>query len=302
MKRSYSKSTQQESNNIISPSQNLDYELIDFGNQRKLERFGQLILNRPEVEAKSQQMLPKKVWDTAHWYFHEEKGKTGNWKRLQTGAVENWKISYQNEFILNFDLQLTNFKHIGIFPEQATNWDFIVQQLKKIEKPAKVLNLFAYTGAATMVAAKCGATVTNVDSVKQILNWARQNAEQNNIDTIRWILEDARKFVDKAVRRGEQYEGIIMDPPAFGYGTKNEKWKLEKDLGSLLESALKLLSPQQHFFILNTYSPKLNSLRLKNLIHEVKGFPPQHSPSFLGLESNKEEPLILGNIVRFSYP
>ena len=168
-------------------------------------------------------------------FFYEEKGKTGNWVNQKKSASE-WEIGYNyKKLSLAFDLKLTSFKHIGIFPEQAENWKYIQEQLNRIKGEKTLLNLFAYTGAASCVAAASGAKVTNVDSVKQVSNWARKNAQKNNLDTIRWIIEDARKFVDKASRRGEFYNGIIMDPPAFGYGAKKKKWKLERDLKSLIE-------------------------------------------------------------------
>lgn len=285
--------------NYLYPSTHLDYALLDCGNQRKLERFGKLILNRPEIEAKWPTKLPKKDWEQADWYFFEEKGKKGKWEKTKE-AEEKWEISYSNGFKLVFDLQLTNFKHIGIFPEQVANWDFIVDQLSQMKKPAKVLNLFAYTAAASIVAAQCGAEVTNVDSVKQVLNWGRGNAEKNKVHTIRWILEDAAKFVEKAVRRGDQYDGIIMDPPAFGYGAKKEKWKLERDLEPLLKNVSKLLQPNAHFFILNTYSPKMKMQELKHILKNMPACPKNYEASTLALKSKQKLNLPLGNLIRWS--
>lgn len=299
MKGIHSKSTEIKQPNYTFPSNHLDYELLDCGNQRKLERFGSLILNRPEVEAKWASKLPKSEWEKADWYFYEEKGKKGEWKSTKE-AKEAWEITYQNDFELQFDLQLTNFKHIGIFPEQVANWDFIVEQLKRLKKPAKVLNLFAYTGAASIVASKCGAEVTNVDSVKQVLNWGRSNAEKNKVDNIRWILEDVAKFVEKAVRRGDQFNGIIMDPPAFGYGAKKEKWKLERDLEPLLKKVSTLLQPDAHFFILNTYSPKMKMQDLEQLLKNMSICPPNYEASTLALKSKQKLNLPLGNLIRWT--
>lgn len=299
MKGIHSKSTENKQPNYTFPSNHLDYELLDCGNQRKLERFGSIILNRPEVEAKWSSKLSKSEWEKADWYFFEEKGKKGEWKSIKE-AMKEWKITYQNDFKLQFDLQLTNFKHIGIFPEQVANWDFIVEQLNHLKKPAKVLNLFAYTGAASIVAAKCGAEVTNVDSVKQVLNWGRSNAEKNKVDNIRWILEDAAKFVEKAVRSGDQFNGIIMDPPAFGYGAKKEKWKLERDLEPLLKKVSKLLQPDAHFFILNTYSPKMKMQELDYLLKNMPACPKNYESSTLALKSKQKLNLPLGNLIRWS--
>jgi 23S rRNA (cytosine1962-C5)-methyltransferase len=188
---------------------------------------------------------------------------------------------------------------VGIFPEQAENWNYIQDCLSQLKGERKVLNLFAYTGAASIVAASCGATVTNVDSVKQVLNWGRENAEKNQLDNVRWILEDARKFVEKSLRRKDTYHGIIMDPPAFGFGTKNEKWKLEKDLRQLLEQSIQLLSKDQNFFILNTYSPKLSMDQLQKILKEMKHFPSEHEARILGLATPQKKVLGLGNLIRF---
>lgn len=286
---------------FLSPSAGLDYEFLDAGNYRKLERFGEVILDRPEIEAKGKPLLPKSDWDKADWYFKEEKGKTGEWIN-QSPAPSEWSISYQHkEVALSFHLKLTAFKHIGIFPEQAENWNFIQSQLSGIKGEKKLLNLFAYTGAASVVAAASGAVVTNVDSVKQVLNWGRENAAINQQDTVRWILEDARKFVQKSIRRGDKYHGIIMDPPAFGYGSKKEKWILEKDLKQLLEQSVQLLNPDQHFFVLNTYSPKLPMSDLRSLLNTTHSFPKKYEASILGLKFLKSKELALGNLIRFSH-
>jgi 23S rRNA (cytosine1962-C5)-methyltransferase len=285
----------------LSLNSGLDYEFLDAGNYRKLERFGKLVLDRPEIQANWNAQLSKTYWQKADWYFQEEKGKTGVWKN-QTSAPEEWEISYDHNFVsLSFHLRLTAFKHIGVFPEQAENWNFIQEQLSRIKEEKKVLNLFAYTGAASVVAAANGALVTNVDSVKQVLNWGRDNATANGQETIRWILEDARKFVEKSLRRGDKYHGIIMDPPAFGYGSKKEKWRLEKDLKSLLEQSVQLLNPEKNFFILNTYSPKLPLQNLIDLLNETKNFPKQFDASTLGLMSQKGQELELGSLIRFSH-
>ena len=285
--------------NMLISSSAIDYQLLDTGNQRKLERFGEVILDRPEVEAKWNTSLSKKEWEKADWYFFEEVGKKGKWIN-KSSAPQDWLIGYNYKGIkLTFRLNITAFKHVGIFPEQAENWNYIQDCLAQIKGEKKVLNLFAYTGAASIVAAASGAVVTNVDSVKQVLNWGRENAEQNKIDHIRWILEDARKFVEKSLRRKDVYNGIIMDPPAFGFGTKNEKWKLEKDLNHLLEQSIQLLSKNQNFFILNTYSPKLSMGQLQVMLKNLKHFPTEHEARILGLATPQKKVLGLGNLIRF---
>ncbi len=277
----------------------LDYELLDSGNYRKLERFGSVVLDRPEISAQWKPQASAKDWESAHWYFSEKKGKSGIWLNKRK-ASENWEIEYQfKNTALQFKLKLTAFKHIGIFPEQAENWKYIQQRLHEIKGESKVLNLFAYTGAASIVSATQAGQVANVDSVKQVINWGRENAQLNGLDNIRWILEDARKFVEKSIRRGDTYQGIIMDPPAFGYGAKREKWKLEADLKSLLEHSVQLLNPGQHFFILNTYSPKLPMDKLKVILGEIHRFPSTYEAKTLGLKSNHGRELPLGNLIRF---
>tara|TARA_R110002072_G_scaffold115803_1_gene246098 strand:- start:353 stop:1225 length:873 start_codon:yes stop_codon:yes gene_type:complete len=285
---------------MLFPKDSIDYQLIDCGNFRKLERFGKIIVDRPEIEASWKPNLPKKEWEKADWHFFEQKGKTGIWSN-KTNAPNSWKISYKTDKgSYNFQLKITAFKHVGIFPEQAVNWEFIEENLNLISGEKKVLNLFAYTGAASVVAAKSNATVTNVDSVKQVINWGKENAELNKVDTIRWIQEDALKFVDRALRRGEKFQGIIMDPPAYGHGPKKEIWKLEKNLPELLNKVIQLVDPKNHFLILNTYSSKLNSEEFQNILKNTESFPKEYTNEVLGLSSANQQNLPLGNLVRFS--
>lgn len=286
--------------NFLYLSSGIDYELIDSGNRRKLERFGNCVIDRPEIEANWDKGFDKNEWLSCDWRFYEEKGKTGHWTN-KTNAENEWLINYSyQDLSLNFKLKQTAFKHLGLFPEQAENWKFIQRELAKYKGEVRVLNLFAYTGAASIVAAASGANVTNVDSVKQVLAWGKENAEINSIDTIRWILEDARKFVKKALRRGDRFQGIIMDPPAFGYGAKREKWKIESDLAELLEDVSQLLHPKKHFFVLNTYSPKLPLSKLEKMLSEVERFPKKYDAKVLGLKSRTNQYLGLGNLIRFS--
>lgn len=285
---------------VIYPSPGLDYELIDSGNRRKLERFGKVILNRPESIAVWKPNLGKSSWEKAHWYFFEEKGKKGQWKQHHE-SVKEWTIDYKlDQLKIKLNLELTAFKHIGVFPEQAANWHFINKHVNRIRaEEVKVLNLFAYTGAASIIAAISGAKVTNVDSIKQVLNWGRKNAELSDEDKIRWILEDARKFVEKSIRREDKYHGIILDPPIFGMGAKKEVWKLESDLQGLLEDLMKIIDKSQNFFILNTYSPKLPMHELKKLLKETRRFPKHFESGTLGLKSASQQSLGLGNLIRF---
>ncbi|MDP1771165.1 MAG: class I SAM-dependent methyltransferase [Methylobacter sp.] len=228
-----------------------DYELLDAGDGKKLERWGKIITIRPEIQADFKPGWPYAQWqDMAHWEFEEQSSTQGRWLNIKPHAPEQWLISYGN---LNFGLKLTQFKHVGLFPEQQANWRFIKE---RVSSGQKVLNLFAYTGAASLVARDAGAEVVHVDSVKQLITWANENKERSNLSDIKWVHEDALKFAQRELKRGNQYDGIIMDPPAWGLGAKGEKWKLENNLSALIETAYGLMNPGA-FLILNTYSPKI---------------------------------------------
>ncbi|MGZ5013515.1 MAG: class I SAM-dependent methyltransferase [Methylobacter sp.] len=228
-----------------------DYELLDAGDGKKLERWGKVITIRPEIQANFKPGWPYAQWlDMAHWEFEEQSSTQGCWKNIKPHASEQWLISYEN---LNFGLKLTKFKHVGLFPEQQANWRFIKE---RVSAGQKVLNLFAYTGAASLVARDSGADVVHVDSVKQLITWANENKERSHLSDIKWVHEDALKFAQRELKRGNKYDGIIMDPPAWGLGAKGEKWKLENHLSGLIETAHGLMNPGA-FLILNTYSPKV---------------------------------------------
>ncbi|MFN5844461.1 MAG: class I SAM-dependent methyltransferase, partial [Flavobacteriia bacterium] len=213
-----------------------DYELIDAGGGKKLERWGKIITIRPEVQAYFKSEKTFKEWEQmAHWEFVSKGGQSGVWKALKKDVPRQWSISFEK---LHFHLELTKFKHLGLFPEQRTNWDFIK---KHIGSDDKFLNLFAYTGAASCVARYTGAETYHVDSVKQLISWARQNMEESRLLNIKWVLEDALKFVVREQKRGNKYKGIIMDPPAWGLGAKGEKWKLEEKIDELLATAASLM-------------------------------------------------------------
>jgi 23S rRNA (cytosine1962-C5)-methyltransferase len=231
--------------------------LLDAGGGKKLERFGDVITIRPELQAYFKSEWPFEEWyNLAHWEFVEQSNTKGSWKKLKD-ASDKWQIHFQD---LSFCLELTKFKHIGIFPEQVSNWEYILGNLKPNQK---FLNLFAYTGAASLVAKSTEASVFHVDSVKQLITWANENQEASNLSGIKWVLEDALKFAQREVKRANFYDGIIMDPPAFGLGAKGEKWILEEKLPHLLEAASQLLN-NNGFLIVNTYSPKLSAKDLRN--------------------------------------
>jgi 23S rRNA (cytosine1962-C5)-methyltransferase len=233
-----------------------DYELLDAGDGKKLERWGKVITIRPEIQADFKPGWPYSQWlDMAHWEFEELSSTQGRWLNIKPQAPEQWLISYEN---LNFGLKLTKFKHVGLFPEQQANWRFIKQRASAGQK---VLNLFAYTGAASLVAREAGADVVHVDAIKQLITWANENKERSHLSDIKWVHEDALKFALRELKRGNKYDGIIMDPPAWGLGAKGEKWKLENHLAGLIETAHGLMNPGA-FLILNTYSPKVDLMDL----------------------------------------
>ena len=239
-----------------------DYELIDAGNDKKLERWGEIITIRPDRNAYFSPILSDKEWKLkAHFEFIEETTSKGVWKTLKKNTPKEWKINYKN---CVFNLRLTQFKHIGIFPEQQTNWDFIKSNIKP---EGRFLNLFAYTGGASLVANSAKADVFHCDSVKQVISWSKENMESSNQENIHWVFDDALKFATKEVKRGKKYDGIIMDPPAFGIGAKKERWKIETKFPELVKIASQLLT-ENGFLIINTYSPKLKEENIYNIVKE----------------------------------
>lgn len=269
----------------ITPAQWADYELIDSGDGQKLERFGEYVLSRPEPQAVWHPSLSQRDWNAmAHAAFHrrhesinsrggdgEASFERGEWRR-KPEMPDRWWVRFDHGGMsLRMRLGMTAFKHVGIFPEQTANWIFTHDQCKRLKKP-KVLNLFAYTGGATLAAAAAGAAVTHVDSVKQVVAWARENAEASKLDGIRWIVDDALKFVQREVRRGNRYDGIILDPPAYGRGPDGEKWILERDIMPLLEACGQLLS-ERGFVVFNLYSMGLSALVARTAAHRAFGTP-----------------------------
>lgn len=237
-----------------------DYELIDAGNNKKLERWGNTITIRPERNAYFTSILSEDDWiKKADFEFIEESSNKGFWRTLNKNASKNWRIEFKN---CAFNLQLTKFKHIGIFPEQKINWDYLIENLKQDDK---LLNLFAHTGGSSLVANSIGANVNHCDSVKQIISWAKENMESSNLSDIHWVLEDALKFSKREEKRGNNYDAIIMDPPAYGIGAKKERWKIETLFPELVKTASQILT-KKGFLIINTYSPKLGEQEIKETV------------------------------------
>lgn len=255
------------------------YELIDSGNGLKWEQFGERILQRPEPQALWSPFSSLASLRTmTHWRFEPGGSRNGVWlpqncsrKGRSMGedqsASERWPIAYQSPVLnLRFHLAMTGFKHVGLFPEQADNWEFIASAVKALPPGAKVLNLFAYTGGASLAAAQAGAQVYHLDSVRQVVDWARRNADLSGLSGLHWVVEDARKFVQREIKRGHVYDAVLLDPPAYGIGSSGERWKLEDQLGVLLDEVMQLLHPQRHALLLNAYSLGLSPLILRTML------------------------------------
>ena len=259
---------------LLTPIHWKDYELIDCGNFEKLERFGNVILIRPEPQAVWRKSLPESEWTKRHHIrFKGRSATSGEWIKKDQKTPDRWHINYSNsEISIRFRLALTSFKHLGIFPEQAVNWDYSTECIKKFKTShPKILNLFAYTGGASLAARAAGADTTHVDSIKQVVTWANENQEISQLDNIRWVVEDALKFVKRELKRGKKYNGIILDPPAYGHGPSGEKWKLEDNIQEMMHDVVQLLDDDEHFLILNTYSLGFSSVIVENLI--LSSFP-----------------------------
>ena len=281
-----------------------DYELIDTGEYEKLERFGSYITRRPEPQAIWRRSLSDEEWcRLAHASFLRDarSDERGEW-RLQPRTPDRWIIGYSyNDMQLRMRLGLTSFKHVGIFPEQAANWNFIYdscRQLATTEEPVRVLNLFAYTGGATLAARAAGAEVTHVDSVKQVVTWARENMEISGLEGVRWIVEDALKFVHREVRRGNRYHGIILDPPAYGRGANGEKWVLEDNICEMLTCCAQLLHLQNAFLVFNLYSMGLSSTLARTAVHQAFGVPAEEQWGELCFTDRAGKQLPLGTYYR----
>ena len=265
-----------------------DYELLDSGKGAKLERFGEYVLARPEPKALWDKSMSDAEWNTlAHTRFTPGAGfgkagkeDSGTWERLRN-MPDQWWIRYDGGPKFSLRLGLTSFKHVGVFPEQAANWDYIFRQTSDIaaktgSKP-KVLNLFAYTGAASLAAKCAGADVTHLDSVRQVVTWAHENQDRSGLRDIRWVVEDAMKFAGREARRGNLYQGIILDPPAYGHGPDGEKWKLDECLFDMMKTVGRILAPENSFLVLNLYSNGFSAILGETVVRQALGLPADSS-------------------------
>ena len=251
-----------------------DYALIDSGHGRKLERYGKILVDRPEPQALWMPSLPENEWAKADAAFTDSGGEdseTGKW-RIHKDVADAWPVTWNG---VSFICRLMSFRHMGLFPEQLTHWQWVNDKIKKAQetngRPLNILNLFAYTGAATLAAAQAGATVTHLDASKKAIHWAKDNQEASGLQDrpIRWICDDAKAFVARELRRGRKYDGIILDPPKFGRGPDGERWQIEEDLAPFLRDCAALLSDDPEFMILTAYAMRLSSVTLAAIIADV---------------------------------
>lgn len=264
-----------------------DYEVIDTSCGEKLERWGRYILLRPDPQViwKTEKTVPE--WNHLNGHYHRSSKGGGEWEFFK--LPEEWTISYRE---LNFRLKPFSFKHTGLFPEQAVNWDWCSERIREAGRPVKVLNLFAYTGGATLAAASAGASVTHVDASKGMVTWAKENAAASHLEDapVRWLVDDCVKFVEREIRRGNKYDGIIMDPPSYGRGPKGEIWKIEESIYPFVELAAQLLSDDALFFLINSYTtglqPAVLNYILSTVIQKKHGGEVQSSEIGLPVSSN----------------
>jgi 23S rRNA (cytosine1962-C5)-methyltransferase len=293
---------------LLHPSSWKDYELIDSGGFEKLERFGKYILIRPEPQAIWRKAVDEDQWKRmAHAKFVREQTDKfrftddvkGGWSK-DPKMPESWQVAYEyNTLKLTLRLALTGFGHVGVFPEQGNNWNFIYDTITAWNIPQpRVLNLFAYTGAASVVARAAGAEVVHCDASRPGLNWANQNMQLNNLTNIRWVYEDAFKFVRREVKRGNKYNGVIMDPPPYGRGPEGEKWTLQEQLDELIQMSSELLEKNNNFFILSMYAVGLSAVVGFNVAKTYFDLKNAEFGEFY-LKS-KHQDLPMGTFLRFS--
>ncbi len=251
---------------LLSAKPTATYELIDSGDGLRLERFSDIQLVRPDPEILWPKRLPKNVWDKAHATYTRI-GERGMWNSTAP-LPESWNLHYDS---LTFSIRPTSFKHTGIFPEQLPHWNWMTELIKTAGRPINVLNLFAYTGGATLASLRAGASVCHVDGSKKAVEWARENAKLSKLDDkpVRWIVDDVITFITKEQKRGHTYDAIILDPPSFGHGPKDELWKIERDFAKLLQLCASILTPTPLFILINGYASGYSPLTLANCLNEV---------------------------------
>ncbi|MDR1913984.1 MAG: class I SAM-dependent methyltransferase [Clostridiales bacterium] len=275
---------------LITPDSWKDYELLDLHYGEKLERWGNIIVIRPDPQVIWQGDRNEAAWNNVHLQYHRSKSGGGKWERKKN-IPDNWQIKWRN---LTFLIRPTDFKHMGLFPEQAANWDWLTKTIKDCKTQPRILNLFAYTGGATVAAAKAGAHVTHVDAAKGMNQWAKENARLSGVpaENLRFITDDVMKFVQREQRRQHTYDGIIMDPPSYGRGPSGEIWKIEDKLYALVMSCSKLLS-QPLFFLINSYTTGFSPIAAYNILYTLMYKKHGGEVSYGELGLNSKSKLIL---------
>lgn len=241
-----------------------DYEILDMANGEKLERWGDVVLIRPDPQIIWTKKTHENKWKTANAIYNRSKTGGGSWQYKKKMPSE-WKIKYKN---LTFNIKPMGFKHTGLFPEQAVNWDWMMEKIKLAKRDIKVLNLFAYTGGATVACLSAGASVCHVDSSKGMVSWSKENVNASGLKDrpVRYIVDDVVKFVNREIRRGNKYDAIIMDPPSYGRGAKGEVWRFEEDIASLVELCMQVMSDKPLFFLINSYTTGISAKVLENIL------------------------------------
>lgn len=258
-----------------------DYEIIDMANGEKLERWGNITLIRPDPQIIWKEKSFEEKWKKADARYNRSKNGGGGWQ-YNKKLPENWQIKYKN---LTFNIKPMGFKHTGLFPEQAVNWDWMMDKIKNAKRPIKVLNLFAYTGGATVACLSAGASVCHVDSSKGMVAWAKENVNSSGLEKapVRYIVDDVVKFVEREIRRGNKYDAIIMDPPSYGRGANGEVWQFEENIYNLVQLCTKVLSENPLFFLINSYTTGTSSIVLENILKMNIKSDKQFSSGEIGL-------------------
>lgn len=264
-----------------------DYEILDMANGEKLERWGDVILIRPDPQIIWKEKTHPELWNKANARYNRSSSGGGGWK-YNKKVPENWQVQYKE---LTFNIKPMGFKHTGLFPEQAVNWDWLINKIQGQKREIKVLNLFAYTGGATVACSYAGASVCHVDSSKGMTTWAKENVQASGLGNrpVRFIVDDVQKFVNREIRRGNQYDGIIMDPPSYGRGTNGEVWKFEENISDLVKLCTNVLSDNPLFFLINSYTTGISSTVLENILRLNLGNKGKFSNGEIGLPMRGSE-------------
>ncbi len=241
-----------------------EYKILDMANGKKLEKWGNIVLERPDPQIIWKEKVFPELWKSANATYHRSKSGGGAWQ-FNKNVPQRWQVHYKN---LTFNIKTMGFKHTGLFPEQAVNWDWMIEKIKNAKRPIKVLNLFAYTGGATVACLSAGAEVCHVDSSKGMTSWAKENVVSSGLEKkkVRYIVDDVVKFVNREIRRGNKYDAIIMDPPSYGRGAKGEVWRFEDNISELIKLCTKVLSKNPLFVLINSYTTGISSTVLANLL------------------------------------